>query len=309
MAAVFATRRGWPPRCSSCRDQVAIAALNGPENIVISGDEAAVRAGARPLRERRRPVQDAGHLARLPFAPHGPDPRTARPGRGIGPLSAPQIDLIANLTGRPADEHDLRRSGLLELAMPARPVRFAESVQALADRGCEMFLEIGPSPSSDRHGDGAACRRTATPGCPRCGRGATTGKRCWTAWPSCTSAGRRSTGRASIATTGRRRRRCPPIPSKGGVIWIRRGRASPRRRARAALHAAAAILHPLLGRRLPLASHEQIFESQIAANRPAMLGDHKIQGRVVMPGAAYLEMALAASAVVHGKPWTSAAPG
>ena len=42
----------------------------------------------------------------------------------------------------------------------------------------------------------------------------------------------------------------------------------------------------------------------LAANRPAMLGDHKIQGRVVVPGAAYLEMALAASAVAHGKPWT-----
>ena len=48
---------------------------------------------------------------------------------------------------------------------------------------------------------------------------------------------------------------------------------------------------------------EQIFESQIAANRPATLADHKIQGIVVMPGAAYLEMALAASAAVHGKPW------
>ena len=42
---------------------------------------------------------------------------------------------------------------------------------------------------------------------------------------------------------------------------------------------------------------------RLAANRPAMLGDHKIQGAVVMPGAGYLEMALAASAVLHGKPW------
>ena len=41
---------------------------------------------------------------------------------------------------------------------------------------------------------------------------------------------------------------------------------------------------------------ERIFESQVAANRPAMLGDHKIQDVVIMPGSAYLEMALAASA-------------
>jgi NADPH:quinone reductase-like Zn-dependent oxidoreductase len=47
---------------------------------------------------------------------------------------------------------------------------------------------------------------------------------------------------------------------------------------------------------------ERVFESQIAAQRPALLADHKIQGAVVMPGAAYLEMALAASAAVFGQP-------
>ena len=61
---------------------------------------------------------------------------------------------------------------------------------------------------------------------------------------------------------------------------------------------AAKVLHPLLGCRLGLASSEQVFESQLAANRPPILGDHKIQGQVIMPGAGYLEMALAASAAV-----------
>ena len=38
-------------------------------------------------------------------------------------------------------------------------------------------------------------------------------------------------------------------------------------------------------------------------HRPATLADHKIQGKVIMPGAAYLEMALAAGEALHGKPW------
>ena len=48
MAAVFATEPRVAAALESCRDRVTIAALNGPESIVISGDEPAVRASARP---------------------------------------------------------------------------------------------------------------------------------------------------------------------------------------------------------------------------------------------------------------------
>ena len=58
--------------------------------------------------------------------------------------------------------------------------------------------------------------------------------------------------------------------------------------------AATAGTHPLLGRRVIAAVREQVFEAQVSVQRPAMLADHKIQGKVIMPGAAYLEMALAA---------------
>ena len=60
----------------------------------------------------------------------------------------------------------------------------------------------------------------------------------------------------------------------------------------------AASVHPLLGRRLIAAVREQVFEAQLSAHRPATLADHKIQGKVIMPGAAYLEMALAAGAAL-----------
>ena len=63
------------------------------------------------------------------------------------------------------------------------------------------------------------------------------------------------------------------------------------------------LLHPLLGRRVAAAVADQVFESQLAANRPPILADHKIQGVVVMPGAAYIETAVAASAAAYGKPW------
>jgi NADPH:quinone reductase-like Zn-dependent oxidoreductase len=59
----------------------------------------------------------------------------------------------------------------------------------------------------------------------------------------------------------------------------------------------------LLGHRLAAAVTDQVFQSQVAADRPAILADHKVQGVIVMPGAAFAEMALAASAAVYGKTW------
>ncbi|MGA2258480.1 MAG: type I polyketide synthase, partial [Thermoguttaceae bacterium] len=62
-------------------------------------------------------------------------------------------------------------------------------------------------------------------------------------------------------------------------------------------------VHPLLGRHLIAAVREQVFETQLSVHRPATLADHKVQGKVIMPGAAYLEMAVAAGTALHGKPW------
>ncbi len=54
--------------------------------------------------------------------------------------------------------------------------------------------------------------------------------------------------------------------------------------------------HPLVGSYLPLAgSKEKHFQSQISAQYPDYLRDHCILGQVVLPGAAYVEMAIAAA--------------
>ncbi len=60
--------------------------------------------------------------------------------------SKPEIDIVANLTGQVADEHTF--ADPCYWSRHARsPVRFAQSMQVLAERGCEIFLEIGPSPT------------------------------------------------------------------------------------------------------------------------------------------------------------------
>jgi len=58
--------------------------------------------------------------------------------------------------------------------------------------------------------------------------------------------------------------------------------------------------HPLLGIQLDLALGDKIFESYLSINSLDYLFDHQIDGRVVLPGSAYLEMALAAALDVFG---------
>ncbi|MBV9792053.1 MAG: acyltransferase domain-containing protein, partial [Chloroflexi bacterium] len=55
--------------------------------------------------------------------------------------------------------------------------------------------------------------------------------------------------------------------------------------------------HPLLGSPVmfALAPNTRIWQSEFSAAAPAAMSDHRVQGAIVVPGAAYLELALAAA--------------
>lgn len=57
-------------------------------------------------------------------------------------------------------------------------------------------------------------------------------------------------------------------------------------------------VHPLLGQ--PVSGVHPTWEAEISADSVAFLADHRIQGSVVVPGAVYLEMAMAAAAETYG---------
>lgn len=62
----------------------------------------------------------------------------------------------------------------------------------------------------------------------------------------------------------------------------------------------AALLHPLLGRRLASAGSEILFESLVGPDSPALLADHQVLGKTIFPGAGFLESALKAGQVICG---------
>ncbi|WP_407111966.1 type I polyketide synthase (plasmid) [Streptomyces sp. DSM 116494] len=122
---------------------VAIAAVNGPGSVVVSGDEAAVRETVAYFRERGRSttslrVSHAFHSARTEPMLDG----FAEVLRGLS-FNRPRLGLVTALPGRPATEEELATPEFW-VGHVRRPVRFADSVAYLRERGAAHFVELGP---------------------------------------------------------------------------------------------------------------------------------------------------------------------
>jgi acyl transferase domain-containing protein len=122
---------------------VDIAAVNGPNSIVISGAEAAVGAVANRLADLGRrvhplAVSHAFHSALmepilLPFAQAVAEIEVAQP----------RISLVSNVTGRLAETGYGSPQYWVEHVR--QPVLFAQGVQTAESLGAAVFVEVGPS--------------------------------------------------------------------------------------------------------------------------------------------------------------------
>src|SRR6202034_3037594 len=124
---------------------VSVAAINGPRNVVISGLATHVEAVVTRL------AAESVHCQELPVshAVHSPlmEPMLAEFETVVGKmdLQAPKIRLVSNATGRIADPKQITRTDYWRRHV-REPVRFAQGMQTLAEEGCRVFLELGPSP-------------------------------------------------------------------------------------------------------------------------------------------------------------------
>ncbi|MFD9634909.1 type I polyketide synthase, partial [Streptomyces violascens] len=140
MVAVQAAESAVRPRLV---DGVSIAAVNGPEAVVLAGNEAEVRRIAGELADEGRKTQ---RLA-VSHAFHSPlmEPMLEEFRRVAEGLSyaAPQIPLVSNVTGELAAE-ELVCSPDYWVRHVRETVRFADGVRTLEEEGASAFLELGP---------------------------------------------------------------------------------------------------------------------------------------------------------------------
>ena len=292
--AMFAVRAGEErvvPLLEPCREAVSLAAVNGPDDVVISGETRAVESIAAGLR-----AQDV-HVQRLnvSHAFHSPlmEPMLeefAAIARAI-PFHKPRLTLISNLTGREAGAEIAEAHYWVRHVR--QTVRFADSIQTTTASGCGIFLEAGPQPVLC--GMGRLCLPT--------------GDELWLPslhskrgdWAQMLDSAAELWARGGeIDWDGfdreypRRKIALPSYPFERQRYWFPSVGAGP-----AQGHGA---LRPLIESlsRSPLVK-ETVFSASLGVPNQPYLADHKVHGQVVVPGAAYLAM-LVSSAELLGWP-------
>ncbi|NLU68778.1 type I polyketide synthase [Streptomyces sp. HNM0574] len=272
---------------------VSVAAVNGPSSTILSGDGDA-------MREVLVTLQKKGvfcRLVRVDFASHGPqveplrEPlltalKTLDPRDGTVPMYSTVLAEPVDGSGLTADywARNLRQ-----------PVLFGPVVERLLERGPTVFVEVSPHPilvpamreyvdaapagslavgSTRRHEPETACLLDSLAAVHLNGQPLDLGRLF-----EKESAYVRLPGPA----WERQRYWFPDTPSAGGP--------APREKTDEGDH-------PLLGRPVPGEGHVWEGPVDLAAN--AYLRDHQVQGVVIIPGTAYVEMVAAAARAARG---------
>jgi NADPH:quinone reductase-like Zn-dependent oxidoreductase/acyl carrier protein len=263
--------------------RVDIAAVNGPASVVVSGDadavdEVAARWAADGRDVKRLRVSHAFHS-------HHMDPVLEQFGRDIAGLDfrAPAIPMVSNLTGTLATAEQLAAVDYW-VEHVREPVRYADGVAALAGLGVAHYLELGPG--GVLTGMAAACLPddddrvlvTALPGGVAEPRGVAR------------ALARLGAAGLPVAWTGLpdgRRADLPTYAFQRHQYWLD---VAPRPTAGAE--------HPLLVSTVELADGGAIATGLLSRARLPWLADHRVSGAVLLPGTAFVEMALRAGAQV-----------
>ncbi|MGD9824694.1 amino acid adenylation domain-containing protein, partial [Desulfobacter sp.] len=126
-------------------EDLSIAAVNGPENIVVSGVGNAVDTVCNSLSSDGiqcfiLPVSHAFHSVLM--EPMIEDFRKIAMEIAYAP---PQLSYISNVTGRMTEKDEVCSPDYWCRHIRST-VKFEESIRTLHDHGCDLFLEIGPNP-------------------------------------------------------------------------------------------------------------------------------------------------------------------
>jgi len=144
MVSVMASESKMSSLIAAYTDKVSLAAINGPEAVVISGTaqvitEICSQLESDGVKTKRLKVSHAFHSPLM-------EPVLADFEAVAKQLTynKPQIPLISNVTGVLADKAISTASYWVNHLR--QPVRFAQGMETLHKQGYEVFLEIGPKP-------------------------------------------------------------------------------------------------------------------------------------------------------------------
>ncbi len=198
--------------------------------------------------------------------------------------ATPTLPLVCNRSGAvlttatPLDAEYWRRHS-------RQPVQFAESVRTVAELGCSVLMEIGPQPVLTSTALQVWPEYSAAPCVIACLRkGADARRQTAEALAAAYVAGHRP----DFAAPHRGRKRkidLPTYPFQHRRFWPKT----------TGMLTGGGAGSGILGSAKDLASGDAVYTSRLSVNTQPWLSDHVIYGTVVVPGATYAAMALAAA--------------
>ncbi|WP_407842433.1 SDR family NAD(P)-dependent oxidoreductase [Streptomyces albidoflavus] len=293
MVAVGAAEEDVRALAAEYGERVAVAAVNGPRSTVVSGDTEAVlrlaeRCAAEGHRTKRLTVSHAFHSAHM-------DAVLAEFGEAAAALTyhPARLPVVSNLTG-----------GVLPPGTPMdaaywvrhvrESVRFLDGVRALDALGTGTYLELGP--------DGVLCAMTAD--ClpesteeqdrplaePLLRSGHDERRTLLTALGRAWSRGTATDWTAVLADPAARPVPLPTYAFQREHYWPRPAPAPATGDVTAA--GLSATGHPLFGAAVDLPDGGLIATAALSTTTHPWLADHAVLGSVLLPGAAFVELAL-----------------
>ncbi len=322
MVAVFASEEKISAAISSYR--VAIAAINGPESVVLSGEKNAVENIVRKLAAedvQSKPL-NVSHAFHSPLML----PMLEDFAKAVNTITfhEPKIPLVSNLTAQPlrlavsngqlaaagqqqrTTDQDLQSNVFdprIYWCRHAREaVRFSSSIEWLHQQGHKTFIEIGPSPTL--LGMASKCLPDdAMVAIPSLRKGREDWQQILHGLATLYTHNVAIDWRGFDRDYSRRKVVLPTYPFQRERYWVEdskivdRGSWMVESASRSTIHdPRSTTKHPLLGHKLrgPL----YVFETQLRLAQLAMMDQHRAHGVAIVPGVVFLEMALGAAAEV-----------
>ncbi|MBU3068123.1 SDR family NAD(P)-dependent oxidoreductase, partial [Nocardia sp. NEAU-G5] len=258
------------PHLTGHEDVVAIAAVNGPKSLVLSGDHTALVRITDTLGDHRITWLRVSHAFHSPLM----DPILDEFRAVVARLSfnPPAIPIVSTVTGAPADHTALRDPG--HWVRHARnTVRFAEATAHLTAATC---LEIGPNAALTSHlpGIGVASLR----------HGRSEVEALATALAQLTVRGANPRWHNYFAGSGARPVPVPTYPFQRRRYWLESAEST------------GTSDHPFLDTAIGLAGGDRIvLTGRLSLAAHPWLADHTVNGRALLPGTAFVELAVHAA--------------
>ncbi len=291
MAAIEATELELTESIEGKEQELSIAAINAPTSTVISGKEAAVEEICSLWQDKGKKTK---RLA-VSHAFHSPliEPMLEEFTELCETLDfkAPQTAIVSNLTGETLTEEQATDPAYW-VRQAREPVRFKDTAETLAAQGAATFIELGPDPVLSALAQEALGEEAGATFVPTLREGRAEQGAIQTAVAHAHAAGARPDWQAFFKGTSAKRVPLPTYPFQRKRYWLTSGQGA----TDASAIGLTATGHPLLSAAIEDPDGEGLtLTGRISLATHPWLADHAVGENVLLPGTAFLELALKAA--------------